>query len=155
MKNHNRLDVSNVFFLVILATLVLLCASLVSAYEIQFFHTDHLGSSAVVTDEDGDILWRTDYGPFGKMIAEEATGTPNDYTYTGKELDRETELYYYGARYYDPTIGRFISADRVEKLPNPYSYVNISIFRFRSCQHVFFRNTTDCLFYSSFYYYCW
>lgn len=54
---------------------------------------------------------------------------PTDYTFTGQKLDESTGLMYYGARYYDPALGRFISADPI--VPNPanpqalnrYSYV--------------------------------
>ena len=50
------------------------------------------------------------------------------YKFTGKEIDRESGLYYYGARYYDPVLGRFISADSIVQSPgdpqtlNRYSY---------------------------------
>ncbi len=47
------------------------------------------------------------------------------YLYNGKELDRETNLYYYGARYYDPKISIFVNVDPLaEKMPNysPYNY---------------------------------
>lgn len=77
-----------------------------------FHHSDHLSGAAVDTDIDGNILQLTDYYPFGDSRIEETTETyHNDYTYTGKERDEDTELLYYEARYYDSTIGRFISLD--------------------------------------------
>jgi RHS repeat-associated protein len=45
------------------------------------------------------------------------------YQFTGQELDRESELYYYGARYYDPTLSRFVSVDSIDQYSNPYAYV--------------------------------
>ena len=53
------------------------------------------------------------------------SGYNTNYKYNGKEFDGEAgvNLYYYGARYYDPQIGRFISVDPVKDYTNPYSYV--------------------------------
>ncbi|MBU1852947.1 MAG: RHS repeat-associated core domain-containing protein, partial [Candidatus Omnitrophica bacterium] len=50
----------------------------------------------------------------------------NQYTYTAREFDEETDLYYYRARYYDPTLGRFIQPDPTGYIDglNLYSYVN-------------------------------
>jgi RHS repeat-associated protein len=77
-----------------------------------FHHSDHLSGAAIDTDDQGTILQTTDYYPFGDSRIEESTGSyENDYTYTGKERDEDTELLYYEARYYDSAIGRFISLD--------------------------------------------
>jgi RHS repeat-associated protein len=54
------------------------------------------------------------------------TGFENSYTYTGREWDKETGLYYYRARYYDPMEGRFISKDPISFAGgdvNLYGYV--------------------------------
>ncbi|MBI5413928.1 RHS repeat-associated core domain-containing protein, partial [Candidatus Peregrinibacteria bacterium] len=71
-----------------------------------------------------------DYYPFGESrIDEKSTTYANDYTFTGKELDEDTKLYYYEARYYNPKIARFVSQDPWEgdlKDPqslNKYAYV--------------------------------
>ncbi|MBU7022497.1 MAG: PD40 domain-containing protein, partial [Theionarchaea archaeon] len=72
----------------------------------EYYHTDHLGSTRLVTSESGVTTEEIMYKPFGGQLNE----TEERYTYNGKELD-ETGLYYYGARYYDPVIGRFISRD--------------------------------------------
>jgi len=106
---------------------------------VYFYHNDHLGSPLAMTDtaDPPNVVWRRDYKPFGEEI-ELQTDTPNTHSYTGKEFDAETGLYYYGARYYDPTIGRFISVDPVGGKPqnpqtwnryaytlnNPYKYVD-------------------------------
>ena len=67
------------------------------------------------------------YYPYGETFTN--TGTANvAYKYTGKELDGSTGLYFYEARYYDATLGRFISADTMVQSPtdpqafNRYSY---------------------------------
>ena len=87
-----------------------------------YFHKDHLGSSTVMTDSNG-INWeeRTDYMPFGAMRVHEGADV-SAYKFTDQELDAETGLYNYGARLYDPVIGRFISADIIiPDLYNPQS----------------------------------
>ncbi|MDR3764529.1 MAG: RHS repeat-associated core domain-containing protein, partial [Acidobacteriota bacterium] len=60
---------------------------------------------------------------FGNTTATE--GIHNPFRYTGREHDTETGLYYYRARYYDPTIGRFLSEDplRIKGGINFYTYV--------------------------------
>ena len=67
-----------------------------------------------------------EYFPFGEVFIEQngSYGTP--YKYNGKELDSETGLYYYGARYYNPELSLWLSVDPlVEKYPSmsPYNYV--------------------------------
>ena len=77
-----------------------------------YHHTDHLGGSNVSTDSSGKVVEVNDYYPYGSSRIEERAGNyENNKLYTGKELDRSSELYYYGARYYDPLIGRFTSVD--------------------------------------------
>jgi RHS repeat-associated protein len=89
----------------------------------NYYHVDHLGSTRLVTSENGNTLTDVEYGAFGDQI----NSTAERYTYNGKELD-ETHLYYYGARYYDPEIGRFTTRDTAMgnyKYPqslNRYSY---------------------------------
>ena len=47
------------------------------------------------------------------------------YLFNGKELDTETGLYYYGARYYDPRVSIFLNVDPLaEKTMTPYTYTN-------------------------------
>ncbi|MCD6167136.1 RHS repeat-associated core domain-containing protein, partial [bacterium] len=74
----------------------------------------HLGSTRVVVDEDGDVVESYDYYPFG--LASRTSGGGTVYKFTEKELDNETDFYYFGARYYDPEVGRFISPDPLADL---------------------------------------
>ena len=77
------------------------------------YHPDHLGSVSVVSDQKGLPYERVEYLPFGEVWIEEtdpATGY-KPFRFTSKELDEETGLYYHGARYYEPTISRWMSAD--------------------------------------------
>jgi RHS repeat-associated protein len=88
-----------------------------------YYHTDHLGSTRLVTDESGTIVEDARYHPFGEPI----TNGEESCLYTGKERD-STDLYYYGARYYDSDLGRFITRDPVTgtntspQTLNRYSY---------------------------------
>ena len=81
--------------------------------KVYYFLNDHLGNVDVVLDEEGNVVERRDYLPYGdeRVIVEEPDAPDTDYGFTGKEKDDETGLHYYGARYYDATTGRFISPD--------------------------------------------
>lgn len=77
-----------------------------------FFHPDHLGSSSYITDALGEAYQHLEYFPFGETFVEEHSNTwRTPYLFNGKELDDETALYYYGARYYDPMTSVWISVD--------------------------------------------
>ncbi|MEV7523613.1 SpvB/TcaC N-terminal domain-containing protein [Streptomyces sp. NPDC091371] len=78
----------------------------------QFFHADHIGSSGYVTDKQGKVTEHLEYFPYGETWVEERTGQADTpYQFTGKELDAETGLYYYGARYYNPRTQLWASTD--------------------------------------------
>ncbi len=79
-----------------------------------FYHGDHLGSSNFITDDLGAVYQDLEYFPYGEQWVEDGgSGQMPYYRFTGKELDPETGLYYYGARYYDPVLSRWISADPI------------------------------------------
>jgi len=82
--------------------------------DLFFFHPDHLGSSNYITDTQGQIFEHLEYFPYGETWVEESTNTQRTpYLFTGKEFDEETNLYYFGARYYDPRTSVWQSADPV------------------------------------------
>lgn len=90
---------------------------------VLYSYGDHLGSVNLTTDQNGDVIESVSYSPFGELIQETASNLPTNHLYTGQELDPESALHYYGARYYDFTLSRFTSRDPVlENLP--YSYVS-------------------------------
>lgn len=110
---------------------------------VYWYHTEHLSSTTYMTNADGNELQDaySEYKPFGGALSTSANNTggtqanqdtPNSdrsggFQFTGKELD-DTGLYYYGARYYDHVIGRFIEADNITldawpQALNRYSYV--------------------------------
>jgi RHS repeat-associated protein len=95
----------------------------------RFYHNDHLGGVNIITDTDiNNLRCQSDeYEPWGSVSKEEGNCDPT-HRFTGKELDPETGIYYYGGRYYDQEIGRFISPDPFVPSPddpqnlNRYSY---------------------------------
>ena len=99
-----------------------------SADDINYYHQDHLGSSRVVTNKSGVRQEEAIYYPFG-ATREDSGAVSLSHKYTSQELDAETGLYYYGARYYDPVLARFISPDTIvpsfssPQSFNRYSYV--------------------------------
>ncbi|MEN3539328.1 SpvB/TcaC N-terminal domain-containing protein [Microbispora sp. ZYX-F-249] len=97
---------------------------------ITFHHGDHLGSTNVTTGEDGRPTGQEEFAPYG----ETSLGAGDTYRYAGKEFDEETGLYYFGARYYCPRLGRWISADPLALVTpdasNPYLYVRANPIKF-------------------------
>lgn len=91
---------------------------------VSYFLTDHLGSSAALTNSTGAIVETLNYDSFGNNSG----STRTRYTYTGRERDPDTGLLYYRARFYDPQLGRFISEDPIgfEGGINYYAYVGNS-----------------------------
>ncbi|KGO87064.1 hypothetical protein Q765_07580 [Flavobacterium rivuli WB 3.3-2 = DSM 21788] len=94
---------------------------------IYYYHPDHLGSSNYITDINGQPYQFYLNLPFGETMAEQHSLTEDyatPYKFNGKELDSETGLYYYGARYYDPRTSIWLSTDPLmEKYPNVNPYV--------------------------------
>jgi RHS repeat-associated protein len=76
----------------------------------QYYHKDGLGSVLAATDQNGATAGTQRFDAWGNQIA--STGTISQYGYTGREPDA-TGLVYYRARYYDPSIGRFIQRDPI------------------------------------------
>ena len=94
---------------------------------LYFYHTNHLGSTAYVTDENQSVVQGFLYAPFGEITNEYNSSFGNNvlpkYSFNAKELDEETGMYYYEARYMAPPV--FISRDPLfEKYPtfSPYAY---------------------------------
>jgi len=92
-----------------------------------FYHSDHLGSSSLITDELGTIVQHLEYVPFGETFIDERktqSSWTTPYLFSGKERDEETGLLYFGARYQDSKYGIWYSVDPLaEKYPNISSYV--------------------------------
>jgi RHS repeat-associated protein len=75
-----------------------------------YHQADGLSSITSITNTAGTIASTYVYDAFGKLSASSGTVT-NPFQYTGREFDAETGIYYYRARYYDPSSGRFLGED--------------------------------------------
>lgn len=77
-----------------------------------YIHTDHLGGSSVITDQNGAIVELLDYYPFGDVrLDERYSDFQEQRQFTGHEKDQETGLNYMKARYQSGSVGRFMSID--------------------------------------------
>ena len=90
----------------------------------SYYEADGLGSLTSLSNTSGALANTYTYDSFGNLVASSGS-LVNSFRYTGREFDTETSLYYYRARYYDPSAGRFISEDqkRFEAGVNFYAYV--------------------------------
>lgn len=96
---------------VLLGLFGLICSGQVSAQvSVRYVHTDALGSVAVVTDANAIVVERREFEPYGLQLAPSPEDGPG---FTGHVQDASTGLTYMQQRYYDPTIGRFLSVDPV------------------------------------------
>lgn len=80
--------------------------------QIRYCHQDHLGSSACLTDELGNLVEATVNYPFGHPRDQfSPRAPPESYQFTQKERDQESGLHYFEARFFAPGLSRFISLD--------------------------------------------
>jgi RHS repeat-associated protein len=104
-----------------------------------FYHDDGRGHIVALTDERGQVVERVSYDAYGRPTWMDPSGRPlnvrsspagNPFLFTGRRFDPEAKLYYYRARSYHPTLGRFMQRDPMGMLGleemsygNPYTYV--------------------------------
>jgi RHS repeat-associated protein len=86
---------------------------------VRYYHQDHLGSSSVITDAAGQLVEETAYYPFGAVRHAFQPRTAKEaYGFTQKELDAESGLQYFEARYLAGHVGRFVSVDPLYAAPS-------------------------------------
>ena len=121
---------------------------------VRYLHQDHLGSVDTITDAAGAVLERLSYGAFGKRriaagatawtdpaLAIAAVNTPRGFT--GHEHLDDFQLVHMNGRVYDPSLGRFMSADPFVQFPestqglNRYAYVDNNPLSFTDPERVF------------------
>lgn len=92
--------------------------------KITYLHNDFSGSPMAATDSAGAILWKENYRPYGDKRNVQAAGLNNRQWFHGKPVDEDTGLSYFGARYYDATLGRFMGVDPVGFKEDNYNSFN-------------------------------
>jgi RHS repeat-associated protein len=113
-----------------------LLAMSVFAQTVTYFHNDSAGSPVLATDSSGSVVWREQYQPFGSRINNSTAEANNKIGFAGKPFDVSTGLEYSCARYYDPSIGRFMGFDPAAGDPgdihgfNRYAYGNNNPYKF-------------------------
>ena len=101
-----------------------------------YYHNDHTGTPVAATDENGNVLWREDYSPYGEQLTQDPKAATNRRGFTGHVQDRDLGLVYMQARYYDPVLGRFMAIDPVGVMPgnsftfNRYAYANNNPYKY-------------------------
>ena len=90
----------------------------------EFFMKDHLGNTRVTFNETGGLVQTLAYYPFGMEMTTDGNAD-NQFRYNGKEMQEGTDWYDYGARFYDPELGRFHTVDPLAEqysFQSPYAY---------------------------------
>jgi len=86
-----------------------------------YHHTDHQGTTECITDAEGTVVWDASYEAYGKLVHENGTVSFKA-SFTGKQIDEDTGLYYFNARWYDAELGRFVTEDPARDGTNWYEY---------------------------------
>jgi RHS repeat-associated protein len=125
-------------FLWLLASVLICCMVLLPGYSqsvmarevMTYVHHDAQGNTVLSTNAQGEVLWRERFHPFGQPIVQSEASKQQRQMFHGKPYDRDTGLSYFGARDYDPVVGRFMGMDPVAPDPtnihsfNRYAYGN-------------------------------
>jgi RHS repeat-associated protein len=104
------------------------------ADDVAYYHGDHLGSTRFTTAAGGQVVEQADYRPFGRTVPLAGGGTPSapEFGFTAQRYAGDAEIYDFGARFYDPKMGRFLQPDPIvadvlgPQGFNPYAYVRNS-----------------------------
>ena len=126
---------STLFSAIFMLLALITATSAFAAERVTYIHFDALGSAIAGSDATGAAVWREDYQPYGDRIVEDGSAG-NNLWYTGKANFNSFGLSYYGARWYDPAIGRFTGIDPVGYKEdnihsfNRYAYANNNPYKF-------------------------
>ena len=134
-----------------------------------YYHTDHLESASLVTDYRGNEYERLEYTPYGELwvdLGGYTEGTYIPFKFSAKEMDEETGLYYFGARYLDPKYSMWISADpalgeyipqsgrdKNEQLPGMggvYTHINFHLYHYAGNNPIKYVDPDGRLFFNKF-----
>lgn len=104
---------------------------------ITHFHNDIAGSPLAASDAAGNVIWQESYQPYGDRMLNSPASIGNKLWFHGKQVDDDSGLSYFGARSYDPVLGRFMAVDperfdeRVVHSFGRYTYGNDNPYTFR------------------------
>ncbi len=114
--------------------------------ETYYYHSDQLGSTSWVTDQNGRFHEHVEYFPYGEVWRDpqsDSDGAPvhrQQFLFTSKEFDEETGLYYFGARYFDPVhvlwtsvdaaLGDMLSAQETGDSNRPYEPKRLAVYSY-------------------------
>jgi RHS repeat-associated protein len=98
-----------------------------------YYTQNNIGSTSLLTDKDGVKVAQYLYKPYGEEWVKDESGSASEIIrrFTGQIFDKETGLYYYNARYYDPAIGNFITPDPALSGLNHYAYCSANPIKYR------------------------
>ncbi len=90
-----------------------------------YYHNDHLGTPQKMVKGNGEVVWSAIYSSFGEAQVLADSVVTNNLRFAGQYYDQETGLHYNYHRYYDPSIGRYLTPDPIGLAGglNLYSYV--------------------------------
>lgn len=91
--------------------------------QFYFYHTDYMGTPLAITDETGERVWSAEYFPFGEIFAVDSS-IENNRRFVGNELDAETSLGNFKARFLDYGLGRFLSTDPIRPVDPRIGKIN-------------------------------
>ena len=91
-----------------------------------YYHNDQIGTPYKITDNTGYVVWQTQFDSFGNALLADNNSITNNLRFPGQYFDAETGLHYNWRRYYDPELGRYITADPIDLAggANLYTYVD-------------------------------
>jgi RHS repeat-associated protein len=95
---------------------------------VHYYHQDHLNSATAITDASGNLILRNNYAPYGEDAVSNGSASVK-YKFSDKEKDIPG-FYYFGARFYDPEVGRFITQDPAKDGVNWYAYCDDNPIRY-------------------------
>jgi RHS repeat-associated protein len=96
-----------------------------------YYHPDHLGSTAMVTNEKSQLVDAIHYFPFGEVWLEERPSSlPEEFFFTAKEFDPETGFYNFGARYLDPRFSKWMTADPADRLDAGAPIIALNLYQY-------------------------
>jgi len=108
----------------LVALLVSFTAQAQQYSKITYVHSDPDGTAFAATNEEGNVEWKIEHFPFGREFENTSQERKNDISFAGKPYDDEIGLSYFGARWYDPDLGRFTGIDPMPVQENDYETFN-------------------------------